>query len=63
MSLQCAICERPVSPQTDNRFYPLCSERCRLVDLGKWLGGDYAIPGNPTNDYGAPHFERNEDEL
>ena len=23
--------------------YPFCSERCKLVDLGKWLRGDYFI--------------------
>jgi endogenous inhibitor of DNA gyrase (YacG/DUF329 family) len=24
--------------------YPFCSERCRLVDLGRWLDEDYKIP-------------------
>ena len=23
--------------------FPFCSERCRLVDLGRWIDGDYAI--------------------
>jgi len=27
-----------------NGFYPFCSERCKLVDLGKWLGEEYKIP-------------------
>jgi uncharacterized protein len=22
---------------------PFCSQRCKLVDLGKWLGGEHAI--------------------
>jgi endogenous inhibitor of DNA gyrase (YacG/DUF329 family) len=26
--------------------YPFCSERCRLVDLGRWLGESYAIGAN-----------------
>lgn len=43
-SFACTICGRPVPlegglPAT----YPFCSERCRLVDLGHWLRGDYAI--------------------
>ena len=63
MELRCAICERPVGERSINRFFPLCSERCRLVDLGKWLGGEYAIAGNPTNDYGASPFEPDEDEF
>lgn len=25
-------------------FYPFCSERCRLVDLGAWLNADYRVP-------------------
>ena len=24
-------------------LYPFCSDRCKLVDLGKWLRGDYFI--------------------
>ena len=23
--------------------WPFCSKRCRMVDLGRWLGGDYRI--------------------
>ncbi len=33
--------------------FPFCSERCKLIDLGKWLGGDYAIPQQPEEDEGA----------
>lgn len=24
-------------------YSPFCSERCKLVDLGKWLGEEYRI--------------------
>jgi uncharacterized protein len=24
-------------------FGPFCSERCKMVDLGRWLGEDYRI--------------------
>lgn len=33
-----------------NPFRPFCSERCKLVDLGKWAEGDYYIPGKPAPD-------------
>ena len=23
--------------------WPFCSPRCKLIDLGRWLGGDYRI--------------------
>jgi len=34
------VCGKP----QDARFKPFCSRRCADVDLGKWLGGRYAIP-------------------
>ena len=62
MPMSCAICERPVAPRDTNTYYPLCSERCRLVDLGNWLGEGYAIPGAPTNDFAARDFAPEEEE-
>ncbi len=37
----CPICGRPVAE--DEEHFPFCSRRCRQVDLGKWLGGQYVI--------------------
>ena len=28
-------------------LFPFCSPRCRMVDLGRWLNGEYVIPGEP----------------
>lgn len=25
------------------KFFPFCSERCKLIDLGGWLDGKYRI--------------------
>ncbi|MDQ0316774.1 DNA gyrase inhibitor YacG [Amorphus orientalis] len=36
----CPICGKP----TDDAYRPFCSKRCADIDLGKWLGGTYAIP-------------------
>lgn len=36
----CAECGRP-SVRED---YPFCSDRCRSLDLSRWLNGSYAIP-------------------
>jgi len=37
-----------------NTFAPFCSERCKLIDLGKWFSGENAIsePLKPE------HFEK-----
>ena len=38
----CAYCRhRPLEPASR----PFCSERCRLADLGRWVSGEYRIPG------------------
>lgn len=36
-------------PRTENAAFPFCSSRCQLVDLGKWLDGDYRIAGEPAD--------------
>jgi endogenous inhibitor of DNA gyrase (YacG/DUF329 family) len=28
-----------------NPFRPFCSDRCKLLDLGNWISGEYRIPG------------------
>lgn len=46
MTHRCPICDRPVQYEKGkrlSRFFPFCSERCKLVDLGRWLGGEYTI--------------------
>lgn len=40
--VQCPICGK------ENEFFaepvgPFCSQRCKLIDLGKWLDEDYRI--------------------
>jgi endogenous inhibitor of DNA gyrase (YacG/DUF329 family) len=50
----CPICSRPTAPRPRNRSYPFCSDRCRLIDLSKWLGGNYRIPGPRLGDEDAP---------
>jgi endogenous inhibitor of DNA gyrase (YacG/DUF329 family) len=39
--MKCPICKKTVSP--DSAFYPFCSERCKLIDLGNWASEKYVI--------------------
>lgn len=39
--LKCPICKKTVSP--DDPFFPFCSERCKLIDLGNWASEKYVI--------------------
>jgi endogenous inhibitor of DNA gyrase (YacG/DUF329 family) len=36
----CPECSRP----SQREHYPFCSNRCRELDLSRWLTGSYAIP-------------------
>jgi hypothetical protein len=42
--MNCPTCGRPVDWK-DNPFRPFCSERCKLVDLGRWVTEEYRVPG------------------
>ena len=46
--MQCPTCKKSVpDPAPDEalpQFFPFCSERCKLIDLGRWLDGKYQIP-------------------
>jgi len=42
----CPTCRKVVAREANPRF-PFCSERCRLVDLGKWIDEEYRIPDAP----------------
>ena len=43
--VRCPICERRMDEQGPKEWpdWPFCSKRCRMVDLGRWLGGEYRI--------------------
>jgi endogenous inhibitor of DNA gyrase (YacG/DUF329 family) len=42
----CPVCDKPIALETTPTA-PFCSDRCRLVDLGRWLDESHAIPGKP----------------
>ena len=48
--LRCPICGNrvpaiaPASQPKARAFVPFCSERCKLIDLHAWLGGEYQLP-------------------
>ena len=55
--LACPICRRNFdSDQTE--AMPFCSNRCRLIDLGKWFNEEYGLPVDPE----AEEEERLEDD-
>ena len=47
VKLRCPICKKAV--KSGDPEFPFCSERCRVIDLGKWASGGYVISA-PLND-------------
>jgi len=42
----CPICSKP----SELAFRPFCSQRCKNIDLHRWLAGSYALPAVESED-------------
>lgn len=54
MKHRCPVCRKVVRESGGDsgesvEFFPFCSERCKLVDLGAWLDGRYRITCGPQS--------------
>jgi endogenous inhibitor of DNA gyrase (YacG/DUF329 family) len=56
---KCPTCKKPfaVARLDELPSFPFCTDRCKLIDLGRWIDGAYAIPAAepppPTPEAGA----------
>ncbi|HZW87380.1 MAG TPA: DNA gyrase inhibitor YacG [Gallionella sp.] len=41
--VNCPHCGVELRWDTNNRHRPFCSERCKMIDLGKWANEDYRV--------------------
>jgi len=62
---RCPSCRRPVERGAET--FPFCTQRCRAVDLGSWLGEAYRVPDAPAEELEGMALRRmldgtNEDE-
>ena len=39
----CPHCGKEHQWDTVNHFRPFCSERCKMIDLGKWASEEYRV--------------------
>jgi endogenous inhibitor of DNA gyrase (YacG/DUF329 family) len=66
-TLVCPTCQRSITCQAPSEapYRPFCCERCRLVDLHKWLNGEYVIsdpiPGGRDNPGDRPREDASEE--
>lgn len=54
--MKCPTCNKTAEWQ-DNPFRPFCSERCKLIDLGRWVDEEYRVPGKPVAPEGVEDDE------
>ncbi|MGB7921865.1 MAG: DNA gyrase inhibitor YacG [Pyrinomonadaceae bacterium] len=45
--MKCPNCGKPTGWQ-DNPTRPFCSERCKLIDFGRWANEEYSVPATET---------------
>ena len=62
IKVHCPTCKKDV--KSTNPEFPFCSQRCRLLDLGKWASGAYVIssPVHDTSDAVQDNSGRDDDE-
>jgi endogenous inhibitor of DNA gyrase (YacG/DUF329 family) len=41
--MRCAICDQEFDP-AHSPAMPFCSERCKQIDLGRWIDEKYSMP-------------------
>jgi hypothetical protein len=66
MSLvRCPVCGKRFD-SFHSTSMPFCSDRCRRIDLGRWLGESYSVPVERQDDedvsYGGEGQEGSNDE-
>ncbi len=48
--LKCPICKKSAAAMSADPAikspFPFCSDRCRLIDLGRWFDGAYQVPSD-----------------
>jgi endogenous inhibitor of DNA gyrase (YacG/DUF329 family) len=52
--IRCPICETHFDPAKSPAM-PFCSERCRKIDLGRWLREVYSVPVERKDELDGEH--------
>lgn len=60
--ITCPLCRKQTQWE-NNIFKPFCSERCKMIDLGKWATGDYAVPVEEDPEDGNNSLRENNSEI
>lgn len=59
MQIICPVCKKKTTWE-ENPWKPFCSERCKLIDLGKWASEEYKVPGEDREKAENKEEQKNE---
>ncbi len=59
--VRCPSCAKLFDPQ-QSRAMPFCSERCRRIDLNRWLDEEISLPYRELDEGGSPKEPADEDD-
>ena len=56
VKVRCPVCDRELAGADRSAWpeFPFCSPRCRLIDLGRWLGEQYRVPSERPDPSESP---------
>ena len=48
--VKCPTCDKAfeINNLDELPSFPFCTDRCKLIDLGRWIDGRFAIPAEPA---------------
>ncbi len=54
MRHRCPICRKVIATAPDGKpqeseYFPFCSARCKLIDLGAWFDAEYKVLNKPED--------------
>ena len=49
INVRCPQCQKQFEYYS-SQSRPFCGEQCRLIDLGQWLNGSYAVPATKISE-------------
>ena len=66
MKHRCPVCKKSIKASTQEeseeaRFFPFCSQRCKLIDLGAWLDAKYKIVSELKSEQSAESSDTSSD--
>ena len=62
--VRCPLCGKAFAIERLDELpsFPFCTDRCKLIDLGRWIDGAYAIPAGPAIEPDADDPAEEDDE-